>query len=159
MLDNRNLRELIRRWRATPQSTVALFDEADNAIRATIATKERVLYPAIRDADGHRSGYVDDAIAQARRIEGFLDSAERLGPDGPGFQDEAQDAASAMDGLLVHEQRDLLPALEHLSPEERDRLDRDYGSTWVDVSARITAARAARAARRNPPGGAAETTY
>ncbi|MFJ8739634.1 hemerythrin domain-containing protein [Embleya sp. NPDC127516] len=156
MLDNRNLRELIRRWRATPQSTVALFDEADNAIRATIATKERVLYPAIRDADGHRSGSVDDAIAQARRIEGFLDSAERLGPDGPGFQDEAQDAASAMDGLLVHEQRDLLPALDHLSPEERDRLDRDYGSTWVDVSARITAARAA---RRNPPGGAAETNY
>ncbi|MGC0419862.1 hypothetical protein [Embleya sp. AB8] len=141
MLDNRNLRELIRRWRATPQSTVALFEEAADAIRATIAAKERVLYPAVRDADGHRGGYVDDAIAQSRRIEAFLDSAERLGPNGRGFHDEAQDAASAMDGLLVHEQRDLLPAIEHLPEDERDRLDREYATAWVDASARITATR------------------
>ncbi|MFI1385250.1 hypothetical protein [Embleya sp. NPDC020886] len=156
MLDNRNLRELIRRWRATPESTIALFDEADDAIRATLATKERVLYPAVRDAEGHRSGYVDDAIAQARRIEGFLDSAERLGPNGSGFHDEAQDAASAMDGLLVHEQRDLLPALDHLSQDRRDRLDREYRDTWVETSAKVAAARAA---RHRPHDGAADAGH
>ncbi|OPC78980.1 hypothetical protein B4N89_33250 [Embleya scabrispora] len=139
MLDNRNLRELIRRWRATPQSTVALFAEADAAIRATLATKERVLYPAVRKADEQRAGHVDAAIAQGRRIEAFLDSATRLGPEGAGFHDEAQDAASAMDGLLLHEQRDLRPALDHLTEDEQNRLDRDYEIAWVEESTRAAA--------------------
>jgi len=150
VLDNRNLRDLIRRWRATPESTAALFGEAADAIRSTIAAKEGVLYPAVRAADPDREARVDDAIAQARRIEGFLESAEERGVDHPGFEDEAQDAASAMDGLLVHEQRDILPGLDSLSPAQRDRLDDEYRDAWVAASAR-TAARRARTTGANRP--------
>ncbi|MYV99946.1 hypothetical protein [Streptomyces sp. SID3343] len=149
MLDNTNLRDLIRRWRATPESTAALFGEASDAIRATAATKERVLYPAVREADPSRAGLVDSVIAQNRRIEGFLSVAERLGPHGIGFQDEAQEAAAATDGLLVHERRDILPALDRLSPEERERLDDDYRTAWVDVSTKLAATRATRDPRGN----------
>lgn len=147
MLDNRNLRDLIRRWRATPESTAALFDEAAAAIRATIAAKESVLYPAVRAADPHRDARVDEAVAQSRRIEGFLEAAEERGLQHPGFVDEAQDAAAAMDNLLVHEQRDILPGLDSLTEAQRDHLDSDYRDAWVSASAK-TAVRRGRATNR-----------
>ncbi|WP_331766734.1 hemerythrin domain-containing protein [Embleya sp. NBC_00896] len=150
MLDNRNLRDLIRRWRATPQSTAALFGEAADAIRATIAAKERVLYPAVRAADPQRGANIDAAIAQSRRIEGFLTSAEQLGPNSSGFQDEAQDAASAMDGLIVHEQRDILPGLDHLSQDDRDHIDDNYRTAWVAASTKLTAAHTSHTPRIDP---------
>lgn len=45
-------------------------------------------------------------------MRSFLGEALRVGPDGFGFIDQVAEAAGAADGLLLHERRDLMPALQ-----------------------------------------------
>ncbi|NUU20835.1 MAG: hypothetical protein HOV68_04850 [Streptomycetaceae bacterium] len=110
--DSDTLRELIQRWRSTPENTAALLPEVARAIRTTAAAKEQVVYPAIRQHDPHREGFVDDAIRTNTTVDAFLTEAEALAPDKRGFLDEAHAVAAAEDDLLLHERRDLFPALK-----------------------------------------------
>lgn len=109
--DNDQLRALIARWRATPQSVARLLPQAAAELRATAAAKERELYPAVLRHDPGRAALVDEAVRTNRQVEAFLTAAEDLGPDGNGFLDEAYEAAAAADGQLLHERRDIFPAL------------------------------------------------
>lgn len=118
--DSDSLRALIQRWRSTPRNTAALLPDTARALRTTAAAKEEVLYPAIRRHDPARGALVDDAERTNAHVEGFLSAAQRLGPEGPGFLDQAHAAAAAADELLIHERRDLYPALRGKSLRETE---------------------------------------
>ncbi len=118
--DSDNLRALIQRWRSTPRNTAALLSDAARALRTTAAAKEEVLYPAIRRHDPSRGPLIEDAERTNAHVEGFLSAAQRLGPDGPGFLDQAHSAAAAADELLIHERRDLYPVLRGTSLRETE---------------------------------------
>jgi hypothetical protein len=115
-----SLRELIQRWRSTPENTAALLPQVARAIRTTAAAKEQVVYPVIRRHDPGRERFVDDAIRTNTTVDGFLAEAEALAPDGRGFLDQAHAAAAAEDDLLLHERRDLFPALQADSMPETE---------------------------------------
>ncbi len=118
--DNDSLRALIQRWRSTPRNTAELLPDMARALRTTAAAKEEVLYPAIRRHDPARGELIDDARRTNMQVEGFLSAAQRLGPEGPGFLDQAHSAAAAADELLLHERRDLYPALRGKSLRETE---------------------------------------
>lgn len=116
--DGDDLRALLQRWRSNPRNTAELLPAVVRALRTTAAAKEEVLYPAIRRHAPERADLVDEAIRTDVHVEGFLAAAQRLAPDAPGFLDEAHAAAAAADELILHERRDLLPALRDDSMSE-----------------------------------------
>ncbi|MEU8138074.1 hemerythrin domain-containing protein [Streptodolium elevatio] len=124
--ENDRLRALIARWRATPQSVAELLPAAAEVLRATAAAKEQELYPAVLRHDPRRADRVDEAVRTNQQVEAFLSAALQSGPEGRGFLDDAYEAAAAADGLLLHERRDLLPALEGDDVPETE-LDRVVG--------------------------------
>ncbi|MCF2530338.1 hypothetical protein [Yinghuangia soli] len=109
--DSDRLRELIQRWRSHEDTAASMLPEASQAIRATAAAKEEILYPAIRAHAPERAALVDDAIRTNMMVEVFLAKAQEIGPGGPGFTDQIHHAAAAADELLLHERRDLFPAI------------------------------------------------
>jgi hypothetical protein len=119
--DNEALRGLIQRWRATGESSAQLLPVAARSLAATAHAKDRVLYPAIRRNVPDRAGFVDEAERINAHVFGFLAQALRLAPDGLGFVDQVHEAVAAADGLLLHERRDLLPAM--------------HGADWSDGAA------------------------
>lgn len=122
--DNDRLRALIARWRSTPQSVAELLPATAVELRATATAKERELYPVVVRRDPGRTKLVDEAVRTNRQVEAFLSAAEHLGPEGSGFLDQAYEAAAAADGQLLHERRDILPALtpEHIPDTELARV-------------------------------------
>ncbi|MDI2125397.1 hypothetical protein [Yinghuangia seranimata] len=109
--ENDALRYLIARWRSHPEDAVELFGRASRMWRATAAAKHRTLYPAIQRQVPKRSAWVEAAVRENTHINGFLGTAERIAPGGDGFLEQVYEAAAAADGLLLHERRDIFPAL------------------------------------------------
>lgn len=118
--DSDRLRDLIQRWRSTPENTEALLPEVTRELRATAAAKEQVLYPAVTRQDPARADLVAEAVRTNGQVEAFLAAARDIGPGGRGFFDQSHAAAAAADELLLHERRDLFPALRSDSLPETE---------------------------------------
>ncbi|GAA4991531.1 hypothetical protein GCM10023205_74570 [Yinghuangia aomiensis] len=109
--DNDSLRDLIQRWRSTTDSAAELLPTAARTLAATARAKDQVLYPAIRTHAPERAALVDEAERINTHVLGFLGQAVEIGPGGYAFVENVHEAIGAADGLLLHERRDLMPAL------------------------------------------------
>lgn len=109
--DNDSLRDLIQRWRATTASAGELLPTAARTLAATARAKDQVLYPAIRSHAPEREALVDEAERINLHVLGFIGQTVEIGPGGRAFVEHVHEVVGAADGLLLHERRDLMPAL------------------------------------------------